>query len=63
MAHFVESKNLPYSMDNIKRMIKTYPVCSEIKLGFYFNDGSHVIKATQPFETLNINFKAPPPTK
>ena len=54
MAHFVRTGNLPYSLSEIREMTS----CKEwleIKPQF-FND-AQLVKATQIFERLNIDFK------
>ena len=61
MMHFIRSRNLPYSLDDIKRMASTCNVCLELKPQFCQSKG-HLIKATRPFERLNIDFKGPLPT-
>ena len=61
MMHFIRSRNLPYSLDDIKRMTSTCNVCLELKPQFCHSKG-HLSKATQPFERLNIDFKGPLPT-
>ncbi|GFR57986.1 retrovirus-related Pol polyprotein from transposon opus [Elysia marginata] len=35
MIHFVRAKNLPYSVEEVKKMTSGCPVCSEIKPRFY----------------------------
>ena len=47
MAHFVRLRNLPFSLDKIKQMIRSCKTCSELK-PLYFSPQS-----TQPFERLN----------
>ena len=49
MAHFVESRNLPFSIEEIKRVTESYKTCRECKLRYYHPGPSHLIKATQPF--------------
>lgn len=61
MYHWVRSKNLPFSIDDIKRMTNACRCCSEIKPRFYKNEGQ-LIKATSPFERLNLDFKGPLPS-
>ena len=59
MFHFVKSRNLPYSTEDVKRMIRSCHICAECKPRFHKPDPAHLIKATQPFERLNVNFKGP----
>ena len=61
MFHFVRSKNLPYSVDDVKRVISNCKICAELKPNFYQYSG-RLIKATQPFERLSIDFKGPLPS-
>ena len=62
MYHFVKSKNLPYSVEDVRRMSSSCKVCAECKPRFYRPENSHLIKATQPFERLNVDFKGPLPS-
>ena len=46
MTHFVRSKNLPYSVDEIKRVVSSCQVCAECKPKYYKSPNSHLIKGT-----------------
>ena len=59
MFHFVKSRNLPYLMEDVKIMIRSCHNCAECKPRFHKPDPAHLIKATQPFERLNVDFKGP----
>ena len=61
MAHWIKSKNMPYSIEEIRKMTAECPTCAEIKPRFNRTQGK-LIKATQPFERLNIDFKGPLPS-
>ena len=61
LYHFVRSKNLPYSLDDVKKVIQKCDVCARLKPKFYDHTGT-LIKATQPFERLSIDFKGPLPS-
>lgn len=61
MFHWVRSKNLPYSINDVKKMTSQCRICAEIKPRFVKQQGT-LIKATTPFERLNIDFKGPLPT-
>ena len=61
MNHFVRSRNLPYSIEEIKSVVNQCITCCELKPRFYKPPSAHLIKATQPFERLNIDFKGPLP--
>ena len=62
MTHFVRTRNLPYSVEDVKQMTSSCPVCAECKPQYARPPQSHLIKATQPFERLNIDFKGPLPS-
>ena len=59
MFHFVKTRNLPYSIEDVRQMTKACRACAEHKPRFYSPAQAHLIKATQPFERLNIDFKGP----
>ena len=59
MAHFVRTKNLPYSLADIREMSTNCKECLEIKSQFAKTATTTLIKATQPFQRLNLNFKGP----
>ena len=61
MSHWVRVKNLPYSIEDVKRITNSCPVCAELKPRFYKHNGN-LIKATSPFERLNLDFKGPLPS-
>ena len=63
MAHFVRRQNLPFSIEDIKQVSASCPVCAELKPRFYGAAPGRLIKATSPFERLNIDFKGPLPTE
>ncbi|KAL7633690.1 UNVERIFIED_CONTAM: hypothetical protein RMT77_015644 [Armadillidium vulgare] len=62
MAHFIRCKNLPYSVEDVKRMTKFCSICAECKPRFYKPPSSVLVKASSPFERLNIDFKGPLPS-
>ena len=62
MNAFVKSRNLPFSVDNVRDVTKSCRICCECKPRFHKPESAHLIKATQPFERLNIDFKGPIPS-
>lgn len=62
MAHWIKSRNLPFSIEEIKKMTASCPVCAELKPRFYKPDEMKLIKATVPFERINLDFKGPLPS-
>lgn len=61
MVHWIRAKNLPFSVEEIKEMIEACDTCSQLKPRFFKHQGQ-LIKATSPFERLNLDFKGPLPT-
>ena len=62
LAHYVRAKNLPFSMEDVKRTCSSCRVCAELKPRFYIPQKGTLIKATQLFERIAIDFKGPLPT-
>jgi len=62
MYHFVKSRNMPYSVEDVRRITNACQICAECKPKFCKPVKSHLIKATQPFERLNVDFKGPLPS-
>ena len=62
MAHFVRTKNLPYALADIREMTANCKECLEIKPQFAKTETTTLIKATRPFERLNLDFKGPLPS-
>ena len=62
MVHWVRSKNLPFSTEEIRKMTDTCPTCMEVKPRFHIEGSGSLIKATKPFERINVDFKGPLPT-
>ena len=62
MNHFVRSKNLPYSISKIRQMTSDCEVCLKLKPNFAQLQTGQLIKATQVFKSLNLDFKGPLPS-
>jgi hypothetical protein len=62
MCHFIKVRNLPYSVEDVKSMTRCCKICAECKPQFYCPPQAHLLKATQPFERLNLDFKGPLPS-
>lgn len=62
LYHFIKVRNLPYSLEDVKQVSRNCQVCLESKPRFFKPDGGVLIKATQPFERLNVDFKGPIPS-
>ncbi|XP_039299833.1 uncharacterized protein LOC120355479 [Nilaparvata lugens] len=59
--HWTKAHNLPYSVDDIRDVCMECKICSELKPRFNSFKGK-LIKATRPFERINIDFKGPLPS-
>ena len=62
LSHFVQTKTLPYSLEEIKNMTSQCPVCCECKPQYHRPEKVPLIKATQLFEKINVDFKGLLPT-
>ena len=62
LCHFVRSRNLPYSIEEVKRVTSECRICCECKPRFFRPDKCLLIKATKPFERLSLDFKGPLPS-
>ncbi|XP_068245363.1 uncharacterized protein [Palaemon carinicauda] len=62
LLHFVRSKNLPFSTDDVKRVCASCRICAQQKPKFHRPGKGVLIKATQPMERLSIDFKGPLPS-
>ena len=60
LAHFVRSKNHPYSLDQVKKVTASCKSCLYLKPKFLKSQGT-LIQAILPFQRLNIDFKGPLP--
>ena len=62
MTHFIRSKNLPYSVEDIRKVTADCSVCAEVKPRFYKPNKTTLVKSTQPLEKISIDFKGPLPS-
>ena len=63
LFHYVKIKNLPFSFDDVKNVVKAYIDYSEVKVKFLKpKENFNLMKATKPFESINLDFKGPVPT-
>ncbi|XP_065678751.1 uncharacterized protein LOC136093613 [Hydra vulgaris] len=60
---FIKNRNLPFSIDDVKRITNQCKLCCECKPRYYKPLKSNLIKATQPLERLNLDFKGPLPSE
>ena len=58
MFYYVKIKNLPFSFDDVKNVMKACTDYSEVKVKFLKpKDNFNLIKATKPFERISLDFK------
>lgn len=62
LYHLVKSRNLPFSVEQVKRIVRSCEICAELKPRFFKNKGLRLINATKPFDRLSLDFKGPLPT-
>ena len=56
-SHFVKLRSLPFSINGIKSVVSSCKVCSKCQPRFGRPEPGVLVKATPPFERLNIDFK------
>ena len=62
LLHFVKSKNLPYSTEDVKKLCSNCRICAELKPNFYKSKNHTLIRSTRPVERISIDFKGPLPS-
>ena len=59
MYHYMRHRNLPYSLDDLKRMTEASSICREIKPRFYKPPPANLLKF---FKRPSMEFKGPLPS-
>ena len=62
LLHFICTKNLTFSTDDVHKVCSNCCICAELKPSFYKPIITQLIKATEPFERISIDFKGPVPS-
>jgi len=57
--HFIRSKHLPFLMEEIRQTCAQCNTCSALKPQFYQPPRNKLIRATQAWESISIDFKGP----
>ena len=60
LTHFVRSRNLPYTQNEVRTVTGNCKSCAYLKPHFLRSEGT-LITATAPFQRLNVDFKGPLP--
>lgn len=63
LFHYVSSRNLPYSLNDVRQICSQCDICCRIKPMYCRQPNNHVVKATKPFERLSVDFVGPKPSK
>ena len=63
LSHFVKTKNLPFSVEDVKKVCSNCQICAEIKPRFFRKPVETLVKAMHPWERLSVDFKGPLPGK
>lgn len=61
LLHFIRARNLPYTIEEVRKVTSACQVCAKLKPQFYKTDPTPLIRANAPFERLSIDFKGPLP--
>ena len=61
LFHQVKIRNLRYSLADVTKVCKNCESCSVLKPRFYRPIPGQLVKATQPFERIAVDFKSPLP--
>ena len=62
LYHFVQARNLPFSLDQVKSTTASCITCCKLKPRFYKPTSEPLIKSLRPFDRLSIDFKGPLPS-
>jgi len=62
LNHYVRANNLPYSVDDVRKVVQDCTVCADVTPSFYKPPDAQLVKASQPFERLSLDFKDPLPS-
>ena len=63
LLHFVKTRNLPYSVEEVREITRSCSICCQCKPQFFKPPATaHVVKATHAWERLNVDFKGPLPS-
>jgi len=55
LFHLVRTKNLPFSVEDVRKTVGNFRVYSEIQPQFYAPPAASLIKATKPFERISLD--------
>ena len=61
LAHYVRLRNLPFSVEDVKKVLSNCQICATVKPKFFKPPNSSLIKAMKPMDRLSMDFKGPLP--
>ena len=61
LLHYVKSKHLPFSAEDVKKVVSDCRTCAVCKPRYYRSEATPLIRALRPFDRLSIDFKGPLP--
>ena len=59
LSHFVRSKHLPFSTEDVKKVCTSCKICVELKPQFYRRPPEQLIKSLRLWDRISIDFKGP----
>ena len=59
LLHFVKTKNLPFSTQDVRNVCSNCRICAELKPNFYKSQNNSLITETRSMERFSIDFKGP----
>ena len=62
LYHYLKTKNIPVSVDEVREALASCGTCTECKPQLVKPTEKKLVKATQPFERVSIDFKGPLPS-
>jgi transposase InsO family protein len=62
LYHYIKTKNLPYTLDEVRKTCSDCIHCLELKPRFLKTPHCSLVRATRPFERISIDFMGPKPT-
>ena len=62
LYHFVKSRNLNLSLEEVRQTCSQCPICAEVKPRFFRPPKGQLIKASRPLDRLSIDFVGPKPS-
>ena len=62
LYHYIKIKNLPYSLEDVKKVCSQCVICSELKPTFFRPPAGKLVRAMKPFDRISVDFTGPKPS-